>query len=401
MRWRVLFACIDAVGGIVFAIARFLSLGFARRRAESDPTRILVVQFDHFGDAVITTAIFGELKRRFPGARIDVLAAPWNRAVFDAVADVDFVRVCRHNRFAPGRSLAWIPAMVVWGWRLRRERYDLAIDVRGEFPHNVLLWCTGAPRRLGWASGGGGFLLTDKPAFVANRPEVDSRATLLELLGIESRDRLKPVFHPCAAATRVAKAAWEELEDDSVVRSRIVLHVGAGTSAKRWPAEHWRRLVANLSAARCVSIALVGTSSDTETARAILGTSASSHLADWTGRFSVDELGAVLEQAEVLVGADSGPAHLAAAVGTAVVVLFSGTNSVEQWQPRGAVVRTLRTDVSCSPCHLKACPFVEHKCMRGIGATRVLQVVDELLPGRSAKGPLAVLPGNNTKGSLS
>ena len=396
-RWRILFGCIDAVGGLIFAFARLLSRRFSSPSANDVPRRILLVQFDHLGDAVITTSMFAALKQRFPNARIDVLAAPWNHAVFDSVPEVDKVHVCRHNRFAPGRSLAWIPATVAWGRRLQRERYDLAIDVRGEFPHNVLLWLTGAPQRLGWSSGGGGFLLTHKAEYVMNRPEVESRAALLEVIGIDCGSRLQPTFCPTSAAAEIAKTAWNEFRVAPHVQVRIVLHIGAGTSAKRWPAEHWRRLVACLSAERNAHVALVGTSSDTQTARAILGASAAANVADWTGRFSVDELAAVLQEADVLVGADSGPAHLAAAVGTAVIALFSGTNSVEQWQPRGKCVRTLRADVPCSPCHLKSCPVPGHRCMRGILPDHVIHALNRLLEEGSNKTHL-VASAANTKG---
>ena len=399
MRWRLLFGCVDAVGRLIFAIARFLSPASPLPTLDGDLARILVVQMDHFGDAVITTAMFGRLKQRFPNARIDVLAAPWNRAVFDAVPEVDQIHTCRHNRFSPSRSLAWIPATVAWGWRLRRERYDLAIDVRGEFPHNVLLWLTGARRRVGWSSGGGGFLLTHKPVFVVNRPEVESRAALLELLGVRCDRGPTPVFHPTPEAVATAKAAWSEFEEAPESRSRIVLHVGAGTTAKRWPAEHWRQLVAHLSVERCANVALIGTSSDTQTAQAILGASLPSRVADWTGRFNVDELAAVLQHADVLVGADSGPAHLASAVDTAVVALFSGTNSIEQWQPCGTDVLALHADVSCSPCHLRACPLVGHPCMRGIQPDQVIQAMNQLLPDRSRK-TLLVASSRNTKGLI-
>ena len=378
-------------------MARIAARLLPQRKRDTTPKRILLVQFDHLGDAVITTAMFPKLKQRFPGARIDVLAAPWNRAVFDAAPEVEEVSVCAHNRFASEMGLAWIPATIAWGWRLRRQRYDLAIDVRGEFPHNVLLWLTGAPRRLGWSSGGGGFLLTHKAAFVVDRAELDSRAALLDQLGIRCPERLQPEFHPTAAATERAAAAWNEFEATSKRPRRIVLHVSAGTSAKRWPAEHWRRLVLHLSSKQDLHVGLVGTAADAPTAQAILGDSPRLNIVDWTGRLTVDELAAVLQQADVLVGADSGPAHLAAAVGTPVVALFSGTNSAEQWQPRGNSVHVLRANVPCSPCHLKTCPLAAHRCMRDIRPEHIMETLNQLLPEYPGSTLLVASP-RNTKG---
>jgi heptosyltransferase-2 len=393
MRWRIVFGCLDGVGNLLFAMARFLFCWLPQRTTEGDPRRILLVQFDHLGDAILTTGMFGALKRRYPGARIDVLAAPWNRAVFDGVRDVDQVDVCRHNRFARGGRYTWHASTLAWGLRLRRRRYDLAIDVRGEFPHNVLLWLSGARRRLGWANGGGGFLLTDKAVFVANRPEAESRAALLGCLGIHRDGPLQPVFHVSRAAAETAEAAWSEL-NPTTGGVKIVVHVGAGTPAKRWPVEYWRTLLERLTTERHALVALVGTSRDGETARAILGAAPSADVVDWTGRFSVDELAATVQQADAFVGADSGPAHLAAAVGIPVVVLFSGTNTIEQWQPRGPSVRTVRCEVRCSPCHRKACPLAGHPCMRGIQPDDVMNHLTKLLPER-LDAPLAAASSEN------
>jgi hypothetical protein len=102
-------------------------------------------------------------------------------------------------------------------------------------------------------------------------------------------------------------------------------------------------------------------------------------VADWTGRLSIVELAALLEQADVLVGADSGPAHLAAAVGTPAVVLFSGTNSAGQWQPCGEQVTVIRHEVDCSPCHRGRCPRAGHPCMRLIRPQEVAAEVQRVL----------------------
>jgi ADP-heptose:LPS heptosyltransferase len=173
---------------------------------------------------------------------------------------------------------------------------------------------------------------------------------------------------------------------------RVVFHVGASTSAKRWPAEHWRRLLEYLSADGRAVVVLVGTADDSQTARAVLGFSPPDNATDWTGRFTIDELAAVLQQADVVVGADSGPAHLAAAVGTPVVALFSGTNNVQQWQPRGQSVCTLHNAVPCAPCHQRACPLAGHPCMRGIHPDNVMKTLDGLLPEQRPRDEAAAAP---------
>ncbi|NLX99392.1 MAG: glycosyltransferase family 9 protein [Rhodopirellula sp.] len=380
-RWCALFSAVDVIGstlmGLAMLLARFLPrLG---RQHLGDPKRILLVQLDHLGDAVITTAMLPPLRRRFPDAAIEVLASPWNQEVFEAAPEVDRVFVSRNNRFARARNCSWPLAILWWGIRLRRRRFDLAVDVRGEFPFAVLLWLSGAGRRLGWDSGGGGFLLTDSPAYVPGRPEVESRMALLAELGVKPQATTGPAapnIVPTAPARETASQRWLAVESEAggPVR-RVVLHVGAGMPAKRWPVEYWRQLLNDLTAEKTVQVVLVGGAADRIIARHILGNGLRPRVADWTGQLTFGQLAAALEQADLLVGADSGPAHVAAAVGTAVVALFSGTNSVRQWRPTGSSVEVVCHPVACGPCHKNECPLADHPCMRGVSPSMVFEAI--------------------------
>ena len=391
LRWRVLFAVIDSLGALGFGLIRWLRRSARRAVAgqpapppknPDDPRAILLVQLDHLGDAIITSVMLPPLRRRYPHASIEVLAGPWNRELFEAMPEVDRVHVSRVNRFARGCRFGWILSTFWSGYRLRRRKFDLAIDVRGEFPLALILWLSGARRRLGWNCGGGGFLLTDTPRFVPDRPEAESRLALLAELGIQpdaSGEARRPTFHPTEqsrrrVARRLAESAWEEPSEGP----RIVLHVGAGTPAKGWPAESWQELVGRLVVRLGARIVLVGGPRDRAVARRILGRRAWPDLADCTGRLDVVELAALLEQADLVVGADSGPAHLAAAVGAPVVVLFSGTNRPRQWQPCGEHVRVLQHRVDCSPCNRRKCPWSDHPCMRRLTPRRVAEAVERL-----------------------
>jgi len=361
--------------------------------------------------------------------------------------EVDHVHVWRSNRFSRRGRFGWILSTFWWGLALRRRHVDLAIDVRGEFPLALILWLCGARQRVGWQSGGGGFLLTHSPRYVPNRPEVASRLALLAELGIRpekgvtlqpsevpnrpyGRDlgpklclgphlreaplrRLRigqakqsfeevcsqagaweqvarkldlspfsgegpprPAFRPTEQARQQVAQRLDKLAAESPSEGPpILLHVGAGTEAKQWPAEHWRELAGRLVVEHGRQVVLVGGVGDRIIARRIVGPRPWPGLADWTGRLGVVELAALTERAELLVGADSGPAHLAAAVGTPVVVLFSGTNRARQWQPRGERVTVLRHPVDCSPCHRHRCALAGHPCMRGLCPETVLEAV--------------------------
>lgn len=401
LRWRVTFAAIDLLGTVVFAAARAVRRMIAARKQDtpkeqSDPKVILLVQLDHLGDAIISTAMLPVLREQYPEASIEVLAGAWNREVFEALPEVSRVHVSRVNRFARGglARFAWIPATFWWGLALRRRKVDLGIDVRGEFPVALSLWLGGARRRLGWDCSGGGFLLTDRaeftdrPKFVVDRPEVESRTALLAALGISPKKaaHLRPRLRgDDAARRRIARRLAELAATNPAAGPRVVLHVGAGTPAKTWPAEHWRELLGRIIVGHGAGVVLVGGRQDRVIAQGILGGRSWPGVADWTGRLSVMELAALLERADVLVGADSGPAHLAAAVGTPVVVLFSGTNLPRQWQPCGEQVTVIRHRVDCSPCHRERCPRAGHPCMRLLRPQQVAAAVERVLHDRSGQ----------------
>ncbi|MCL6503518.1 MAG: glycosyltransferase family 9 protein [Pirellulales bacterium] len=391
-RWHAVCALIDWLGWRLWRVGRRLTPP-SRHLPPQQVQRILIVQLDHLGDAIITLGMLPALRERFPSAEIHVLAAPWNAAVFVTSPHVARVHISRLNRFARGHRTGWLWAQCWWGWRLRRWRYDLAIDVRGELPLVLLLWLSGARRRLGWDGGGGGFLLTDRAAFVPGRPELLSRLALIDALGLgpqPARPPAPPWYGVPEKARRKIRVILAALD---APRPLLVLHLAAGTPAKCWPAAHWRELLGRLIVEHAPAIILVGTRQDRPLAHAITGNATWPGVHDLTGALTVPELAALLEQADLAIGGDSGPAHLAAAVGTPVLSLFSGTNLVSQWRPWGRHVSVLQYPVPCSPCFRRHCPWWEHPCMSGITPAQVAQAAAAILgASRQPVHPLGRLP---------
>jgi heptosyltransferase-2 len=177
------------------------------------------------------------------------------------------------------------------------------------------------------------------------------------------------VLSGTAILTRVA---WDEPDwlhagrfgEDSPL---LAVHVGAGTSAKRWPVGHWDELL-NMFLADGWRIILVGGPDDVEVASRI---ARHERLRDWTGQLRLSETAALLERADFFIGSDSGPAHVAASAGIPSLILFSGTNRPRQWRPWSRRTMILRNRVACRPCHQKVCPLADHPCMSGLTPDRV------------------------------
>ena len=415
-RWRISVAILDAIGSILIRLWRLL---FPIPVWQA-PRKILVVQLDHMGDAILSSPIFPRLRRAYPDALIEVLASPSNRDVFLADPLVDRVHIADRNWFErrPGRRAL---GSAVWtlGRSLRGHGYDLGIDVRGDILTVFVLALAGIPRRLGWAMGGGGFLLTDVADWVPGRHEVLSRLALLARLDLgegeparirvqaTDRDqvrvaqRLHDAFAPRGSARRSKASSrvvrlLSRFERPTGLRQRVlrfdtahmldepdrlhagrfgdsspllVVHLGAGAAAKRWPERHWRDLVGRFLEDGW-RVIVVGGAEDS-----VIAANLGPHprYRDWTGRLALTETAALLARADLFIGSDSGPAHLAASAAIPAVILFSGTNRPGQWRPWSRRALVLRHKVPCRPCHHKTCPLADHPCMAGLTPDRVHQ----------------------------
>ena len=382
------------------------------------PARILVVQLDHLGDAVLSTPLIAELRAAYPGAAIDVLASPSNHEVFEADPSVDRVWVAERTWFER-RPDRWALLTAVWslGRQLRGMNYDLGIDVRGDVLSVLVLALAGVRRRVGWSMGGGAFLLTDVAEWIPGRHEVRSRLALLDRLGLSPDPAARVDVHVTdedriAVARRLAEA-WPR-RAGALRRAEVYARARRPGGPRRrpprpacpprrapsrhpttptgctptdsprdlpcWPCT-WAPATRPSDGRPARGGALVGRFLEDGWRIVVVGGAddlalssdlpAHDRIRNWAGSLTVTETTALLERADLFIGADSGPAHLAASAGTLSVVLFSGTNQPRQWRPWSRHSLTLRRRVPCQPCHQKVCPLADHPCMSGLDPDRV------------------------------
>jgi ADP-heptose:LPS heptosyltransferase len=181
----------------------------------------------------------------------------------------------------------------------------------------------------------------------------------------EPRAARKPSSAPTAATPD--EPDWLHADHFSSPAPLLAVHLGAGNAAKRWPTRSWRALVERFLEDGW-RIIVVGGVDDLPLSSAL---PVHDRVRDWAGSLTVAQTTALLERADLFIGADSGPAHLAACAGTLSVVLFSGTNQPRQWRPWSRHALTLRRRVPCQPCHQKVCPLADHPCMSGLHPDRV------------------------------
>jgi ADP-heptose:LPS heptosyltransferase len=157
----------------------------------------------------------------------------------------------------------------------------------------------------------------------------------------------------------------------------VVVHPGASVPARAWAPERNRDLVAALARAGR-DVVVTGGPAERELTAFVAG--AGSGVSDLGGATSLPALAGVLARADAIVVGNTGPAHLAAAVGTPVVSLFAPTVPAARWRPWGVPHELLFVDVPCVGCRARACPVAGHPCLSGVTVADVLGALDRLAP---------------------
>ncbi len=350
--------------------------------ASSPPRRILVRGTNWIGDAVMSTPALQRLRQRFPDSKIVLLATPLTGELFAASPLID--------QFLPYRRREE-------GWRafgrmvtqLRSERFDLAILFQNAIEAALLAWFAGIPRRIGYEAEGRGWLLTTRlPRGPRHRHQIHDYLDLVaaseSALGERSGEAAPPSLQPSLHVGEEARSQAEALlRTNGVERGSsplIALNVGATNSrAKCWPAAQYAALGEWLAATYGATIVLIGGPGERSVAASVASQMRpTARVVNLAGETSLPALLGVLEACALVVSNDTGPAHIAAALGRPTVTLFGPTN---EWEtaPRGARASLLRAEgIDCARCMHRDCP-IDHRCMTRLTVERVREEAARLL----------------------
>lgn len=355
--------------------------------------RILLIRLRRIGDVVFTTPIPRALKRTFPDARVAYVVEPEAAAVVRGNPHIDEVIV------APTRTgLARIGDDWSLARRLRRARFDLAIDLHGGPRSSWLTLASGAPQRIGYRIPGRSWMYTrtvDRPRALRPRHSVVNQWDLLEAVdgwtggsADPERDSVEMAVDPAADASITRRLERLGVTDDDEL---IVAHVSAGNAFRRWPEAAFTRLVAGLAAASPLRrIVLSSGPSDREAARRIAD-AARAELGDRAGRvlefgdFDLAELRALVARSRLFVGGDTGPLHIAATTATPIVGIYGPTLSVRSAPWRDPRVPTGAVEIEglpCRPCDQRICEPGDFRCLTTLKPEAVLSASEHAMSAR-------------------
>ncbi len=365
--------------------------------------RILAICTSHIGGVLLITPAVELLHRYFPEAEISVLVRRGTEAVLENNPFIKEIytdgevtsnqQMHKGTKSSLAKRLSQIPRGLRLIRQLRRQNFDLAVDFNGGDRAAIYAFLSGARERVGFKPTGG--FLGKASLFTAMYSITEPKHRVLEtaeLVSLFAQSRLKAgfdvpkkvgplVLRPGEKNLRWAEAEWEK--ESAPAALRVLLHPTSRVAYKCWAPAKWAEVVqrfqTNFDAQ--VMVTCSPDPKEIELAKAVLNL-CETRPAERLGTMNLGQLAALIQCADLFLGVDSAPMHIAAAVGTPVVAVF-GPSRDAMWSPWGENNRVVRRPCSCLDQKKNVCsPEKGMDCMNNIPSEEVYQTASEILSAR-------------------
>ncbi len=338
----------------------------------------VIMRTDRIGEVLLSTVAVDSIRKAYPGARVTFVTSEYSRDIVEGREDVEeVITVDTANKDK------WLLRSVRLSGLLRKKRFDTAIILN---PHKLLhtaCFLAGIARRVGYDRKWG-FLLNKKVSDERARGEkheIEYTMDLLRGLGIDTTAP-DPRMVIDGAAEKFIKDLLGKMKIYPD-RALIIIHPGSSNPAKMWPGKHYADLIRRIKSVLDCHIAMIGDETEKGLVKGVIN-EAGVDILDFSGMFDIKKLAAFLKKAGLFIGNDTGPMHMAAAIGVPVVAIF-GRNipgvSPVRWRPWGEKHAVLHESPGCDPCLDTACPY-DYKCMRAVKVDAVLGAAMRILSKR-------------------
>jgi len=332
--------------------------------------KIVVRMPNWIGDAVMALPVLKALQANFPQAEVWAAAREWVGDLFSPEHGI--------KGLVPLPQVRDLKSLRQASSRLTKHGFDAGLLLTNSFSSALVFRLAGIPERWGYARDGRGLLLSRSVPLKKGgetRRQTDYYRDLLAGLGIEAQGGAIDLHLSEEEKAAAEKAITEAGRDPA--RPLVVLNPGAAFGpAKRWPAERFADLARLFQARRNAEILLVGAAGEADIAASIASGLERKPL-DLTGKTNLRQLMGLISLGRVFVTNDTGPMHIAGALGVPVVAIFGPTDPKATGPSRRPSV-VLKKDVPCWPCTYRSCPY-DHRCMTGIGPEEVFSAAEGFL----------------------
>ena len=333
------------------------------------PERILVIKLDHLGDVLLATPVFSNLRRAYPNAELHALTGAWSRVVLEKHPDVN--KVIEYNSpafYRTGQPTSFRETFKLYR-ELRRQKYDLMVELRGDWRTVWFAFGGLTPKRLSRAA----LQIANRLGFMqfSGTHETTRNLDVLKQAGIPT---------PLQTASFSVTAGDEKWASDFLATYRIerqhpliAIHPGSPIALKRWVPDRYAEVADWLIVQKRAQILFVGVADEIPIVVEIQALMRGESV-NIAGKTTLTQLASILRVCNVFIGNDSGPMHLAAAVGTQTIGLY-GPGDPTRFGPAGEKCQTIRRRSDC-PCVGTTCRFGKAGCMSEIQVTDVIQTLE-------------------------
>lgn len=340
------------------------------------PRRILIARLDRLGDVVLSTPVIRHMRKIFPDAYIAFMVRSPNRDVVENNPDLN--EVILYDKAGSEKSFFGAARFALGA--LRKKKFDTAIALHPTTRTHIAFFLAGIPVRIGYARKMDR-LLTERIPHSKHEGEMHEALYNFQLLKKAGFDVSGADPRPYIVTGGRDKAFVDELQGRMKIGPNIIaVHAGASCSSKRWPAERFAEAADVLGAKYGAEIVIVGGKDTEEFSRKVVS-AMKRKTCDLTGKLGIGALAEVLSRSRLFISNDSGPVHVAVAVGTPVVVIFGRKNpglSPKRWGPLGKRDIVLHKDVGCVKCLAHECQ-IGFKCLDAVTVDDVVRAAEKIL----------------------
>ena len=344
--------------------------------------KVLVVRLDRVGDVILSLPAVAAIRERFPNAMISVMVRPYTQALIEGHPLVDETIPYFYEKGGRHRGLGNLRFIR----EIAKRRFDIAFILHPSLRSNLVPFLAGIPYRIGFRSHAPFFLtksVVDRRA-EGLKHESDYTLDIVRAFGIRSLPEKKMSLPVSPEEARKVSGILEQTPwggNEGIV----AIHAGASCPSKRWPKERFLELAKRIMKEMPYRVAIVGGKEEVELG-AYFRKEGGPRLLDLTGRLDLKELAAFFKRCEALITNDSGPVHVAAAVGTRTLCIFGRNQaglSPVRWKALGKNHEVIQKDVGCVVCLAHRCT-IDFECLKAVEVEEVFSRLEKMLPKKTA-----------------
>lgn len=338
----------DTIG---YFLKKFLSI--SKKNKSISYKKILVVRLDHIGDVLYSLPIFRNIKENNSNLKVYAFVSPSTAALLknnlyiDGIILFDAPWFSRKKKKLKDKIVEIFNTIKI----LRKENFDLALELRGDLRNIIILKLSGIKYICGYGITGGGFLLTHETKYVKERNVLENNLDILKNLNMRVNSYTPAIFFNDDEIDWLEKfLAKNALKEKFLVG----VHPFSGYPSKKWKEKNYNNLLKLINSKYDVKFLIFGMKNDLEESKRIIE-DIEDVTFNLTGKTTLRETILLINKCNVFIGNDSGPSHIAYCLGIPTIIIFSGTNRKEKWTINLPNLRIIEKDIDCKGCEKEIC----------------------------------------------